>query len=469
MSYIEKAIYHYLKSILSTGFKVLLSRKHLIYGVSFLFLSLSSSFCFVFSKWFPNSFPFDSLYSILMYCELTVALNYIVYGVFISHYQRKYWEVPLLFSSVIGFCVFYFFPVFSAYFAALCFFGWSFLAVSLSFSFSRNFWGHRILGSILFFGKKSDEGTILFAPVVFLISLINLALMGYLVIHNFSSFEYLWQTVSNLDFPPFLGLTAIGSVCLTSICILFIIFKGGSKDDVFYTILAFFYVFSSFTIWRFTYHHIQGVFPIRSLWVLVAAFFFLLFTLSGFGRKIKEFDDSSLPKASSRQKDRLSQANQWFFLKLLNWIDTRGLLLCFLGVIMGLHISYLQFLDTSDLFTQYLAISRYHLILFRDDFLVLYTELLFLFFLLSFQKSDSFKQYASPPLYRLEILPSFEEFLEQLEKVDKGEQTWQGVVFYFFKAALKKKVKLPDKNTLLSSANKLKELTKNFFDTDEKE
>lgn len=470
MSYIEKAIYHYLKSILTTGIEVLFSKEYITYAFSFLFVSLSSSVSFFLSRWYKNNFLFSSLYPLLIYGELTLALNYIIYGLFFSHYQRKYWGLPFIASLVSGFYVFYRFPNFSAYFIAICFFGWSLLAVSLSFSFSRNFWGHKILGSILFFGKKSDEGTILFAPLVFFISLINVALVGYTGIHDFPSFELLWQSIFNLYFPHFLSLITIGSACLAASLIPVIIFKWGSKDDVFYTILAFFYVFSSFAIWRFVYHSIQGIVPIRSLWGLFTAFFFLLFTLSGFGRKVKELDDPHATKTSpSQYKEKPPQTNQWLFLKILNWIDSKGLILCFLGVIMGLHISYLQFMEPRGLFIQYLGFTRYQLILFRDNFLVMYTEFLFLFLLLSYHYSSNFKNYASPNLYRVEILPSFEEFRKQLEKIDKGEQTWQGLIFYFFKEALKKKVKLPGKKTLLSSASKLKELTKHLFGKNEKE
>lgn len=446
MSYIEKAFYRYLKSIFTTGIKVFLSKRYRLFTIPFLFVSFFSTLFFLISQYGSVSFlPFHFLFTLLFYIELSIAVNYILYGVFLSQYPKKYWGIPIIITSGVFVFLLYFLPHVTAVIIMLCYLLWIVLSVFLTFSVSRNFWGNKVLGSIMFLGKKSDEGSILFAPIVLMVALINGGIAGYI----------LWVSINSNRLLFFLtGIFALIGVILVFVTVI----KLGKDDDVFYTILSFFYVGSSWPLWKFVFYLFRGTPSASNLTSLIGVFFLLFYTFSTYGRKVKTIH-SNIHSTGEKERDCI-------LIKFPKYIGAKGTLMCIQGLILGYHVSYFQFASQGTLFFPIWFFSGHPLAWIHDTIVIIFSSVLFLFFLAYYRWSSSFQQYVSPELYRFAFLPPFEELVEKLEEIQKGDTSWKTYTLQILKEATKIGLKSA-REKAVSSAKNITKFAKKIFQQEE--
>jgi len=464
MSYVEKAVYQYIKTIFTSGLKVLFSKKYIFYTIAFILISVTSTVFYLIEK---GSTTMDVGY-ILIGVELAVAVTYILFGLFFSRYPLKYWVAPAFLVAAGGSVLIYYLPIIlnfdiSPYIAGICYLSWILVSVFLTFSLSRNFWGSKVLGSVMFLGKQADEGSILFSGVVFILSLVNAAMGGYLMFFG----------IDTLD--SFLILTscfAIVAIILVNI----IIFVLGKRDDVFYTILAFFYIFSSFTLWKLTIYTIRGRPPSDNVGSILVALFFIFYTVSNYGKKIKKIEASALDQTliqeeetekdakKKRKRKRkkkveivVEEEERWGMLNIPRAIGPLGVLMSIMGLILGYHVTYLQILSDKDIFAEIFteSFSINYLVGLKDKFAIILIPLMIVFFLLSYLWSINFRKYASPTLYRFEFLPPFEELVERIDRIKRGEDSWKDYANLIIKEGIKIGVKSTARKVFVSPTKKV--------------
>ncbi len=510
MSYVEKALYQYIKEIFVGGFKVLFNKKYIAYTIIFLASITSTTTLYVYQAVIGTpSQQILTISSLFLRIELALALAFFIFGLISSRYPTYMWAIPAVILAAGITIILYYLPLkgllmdFSPYIALFFYLAWIMLSILLYYSLTRNFFGSKVLGSALFMGKKKDEGGILFGGIVFIITLVNTGLAAYLIYLSVPTF-----------FTPnkqiFLFSAAIASL-LASLIIMLIVLKLGKYDDVFYTIISFFYIFTSYILWKLVYYYatnpIDQPITITNTDVIVSVIgglFWAIYSVSSYGRKIKnihqldeeirrvekilekesaeyqkEFerikaikipeahinpDDSWLKKRKKqrevkkkeREKERelkkfkkkkkvreksykakLEEARKeteerirkskekWFLFRIPEILGPDGVLLTIMGMILGYHVTNIQFLSKEDIFTSVGNFSSARLFGIRDKFAVIFITITILLFLFAYETSEKFRTYSSPNLYRLEILPSFEELMKELDKIRAGEATWQ--------------------------------------------
>ncbi len=467
MSYVEKAFYKYIKDIFTSGLTTLFSKKYFAYTVSFILMTVSST-VFYYLKNNQDSATLSMISEILLYMELSLAVTYIIFGIFFAKYSLKYWMGPAFVVGAGGTALLYFFEEISGgyelapYVAAFCYLAWIVVSMFLTFSLSRNFWGNKVLGSIMFLGKKADEGSILFSGVVFLLSLVNGAMSIYLT----------YKALTDSTLNRLLLGSALFSL-LAVIAVNIIVFSLGYKDDVFYTILAFYYVFSSATLWKIVYYTYQGNPPRDNIGSMVVTLFFVLYTVSGYGKKVKgikenrvgiieaEMQEYTTNKKEKKQEEEEEESN-WFLLGIPKNLGPLGVLMVVMGLVMGYHVTQIQFLSRDDIFSQ-LFLSSDVLVGIRDKFGVIFISFLMLFFMTSYKWSNEFRIYASPELYRFEFLPPFEELMDKFEKIRTGEESWKSYAKTFLLQGVKIGAKSAAKKTIINPSKKVAGWTKSGF------
>ena len=471
MSYVEKAFYRYIKNIFTSGFKVLFSRRYIFYTIAFILISITTTVFFLIRYYSPTGSPeiqdlLKDIGHILVSAELSMAITYIIFGLFFSKYPWKFWVPPALVTAAGGSALIYFIPEISPYIAGLCYLCWIVVSIFLTFSLSRNFWGNKILGSIMFLGKNADEGTIIFSGIVFFFSTINTILAGYVIydsIKRFISFPITSETIISFVFVMITVIFALLAVLLANL----IIFVWGKKDDVFFTILGFFYVFSSFTLWKYALYTYQSrndvnVIPYDNVGSIIIALFLIFYTVSSYGRKVKKIEKQKSKEIvlSVEEKSKTNDVTEttieerWFLLKIPKFMGPLGVLITLMGLVLGYHVTILQFISSEDMFTQTFFSVR-DLVGFKDKIAIILLPLLIIFFLINYRISPKFRSYTSPELYRFEFLPSFEELEERLDRIKKGEDSWKDYANMIIKEGIKYGAKSAARKVFVSPTKKI--------------
>ncbi len=473
MSYVEKAFYQYVKNIFTSGFRILFSKKYFFYTLAFILISVTSTVFYLIGANIESSSAdtLKEIGSILIKVELSFAVTYVFFGLFFARFPVKYWIAPAFLAAAGGSALLYFLPIMSPFIAALGYLGWILISIFLTFSLSRNFWGNRIFGSVMFLGKKDNEGSVLFGIVVFIISLINLAMTGYLI------YRSLWDEVLGIfQVDVWLLITSFFSL-VAIIIVNIIIFKLGKKDDVFYTILSFFYVIASFTLWKLTYYTDSGSLPNDNVGSVLIALFFIFYTVSNYAKKIKKIeketakDETAVQTEKEKKKIEIGdieieeideeEEEKWVLLSIPRSIGPLGILMTVMGLVLSFHVTQLQLLTGDDIFSEYFVIngdiilSKNTLVGIKDKFAVILLTCLLIFFLLSYLWSEDFRKYGSPTLYRLEFLPPYEELVERIDRVRKGEDSWKQYANMLIKQGVKAGAKSTAKRVFVDPSKKV--------------
>ena len=461
MSYVEKAFYQYVKNIFTSGFRILFSKKYLFYTIAFFLISVTSTVFYLIGANIQSVSAelLKEIGSILIGVELSFAVTYVFFGLLFARYPVKYWGVPAFIAAAGGSLLVIFVPVISPYIAAIGYLGWILISVFLTFSLSRNFWGNRIFGSVMFLGKRADEGSVLFGSIVFIISLVNAGMTGYLIFRSFD--------------PINLSLLITAGFSLVAVIIVnVIVFKLGKRDDVFYTVLSFFYVIASFTLWKLTYYTATDSLPSDNIGSVLVALFFIFYTVSNYAKKIKKIEKEKVKDETvvqnEKEKDKKAivigdieiekideeEEEKWALLNIPRTIGPLGILMTVMGLILSYHVTYLQFLTGSDIFSEFF-LTKNELVGIKDKFAVILLACLLIFFLLNYLWSEDFRRYGSPTLYRFEFLPPYEELVDRIDRVRKGEDSWKQYANMLIKEGVKAGAKSTAKKVFVDPSKKV--------------
>ncbi len=442
MSYVERALYDYLKHILTSGLRILFSKKFLFFTI----ILLSSSLLPTLVLWGYSSGALEPLVIVgfeltalnVLKIELAVSLAFIITGLFFGR-TRAYVQAGILLVLSIVFSIFSTLisnlQVIEIYGTATIV-AWLLIGVLSTYSFSRNFFGNKISGSILFLGKPENEGIALFGGPFLLFYVLYLALTTMIY---FETGDWLFLSV-NVIVIVFMG------VAVTVLARI---------DDVFFTIIGFYYFLAMFNLFMLAYTVYTARTNIINIIDIALSMFFIIYNAQAIVKKMET--KTRKKEEEKREKD---EEEGWFFNDLFKIIGETGTVLIIFGILMGFHILqlYVFFIGeikinfvvittviNADLFSVFIKTTQIYL----ANAVLVMILLLYLVF-------PSFRIYSSPPIYRFNWLPPYEEVKEFFLKAKKGEVNWKGLTARLIKkgaiAGTKKVYRMTKDKKLIKSA-----------------
>ena len=91
----------------------------------------------------------------------------------------------------------------------------------------------------------------------------------------------------------------------------------------------------------------------------------------------------------------------------------------------------------------------------RDKFAVILLPCIIIFLLLNYRWSENFRRYTSPELYRFEFLPPFDELVERIDRIKRGEDSWKQYANMVLKEGIKVGAKSTARKVFVSPTKKV--------------
>ncbi len=429
MSYVEKSVYRYLKNIVTSGFKALFTKKFLIYTIFFLVIIATTTITAIITKSpTPTIFgvPSADMINYLFYFELAFALSYILVGFALAKTPTfMHVLLVILFASGIttGFILLN--NIVIALIICSVLYGlWMFITVVSSYSFSKNLLGSRVTGSILFMGKK-EGGNSLFSGILTPLIIACIGLNGYLLYQGIILTSWLYISTS-----------AIG--ILMGGFLLLVIWRLARKDDVFYTILPFFYLMTNTRAIQLVIRLVKGDTNYVAWVSILISAFFLLNTISKYYRKVKKLDADFLPRETTEktidvttpdatnQNETQEEVKEEFYISdVFKFISDRGVVMMILGFALAYHNMVLQIVFNTDNIEQILFFDQVGVVQIGHSITMIFAALVVIFSVILYSSSSKFKSYTSPHIYRLNFLPPYEDVEKFVIDAKAGRINWK--------------------------------------------
>ncbi len=421
MSYVEKSVYKYLKNIVTSGFKALFTKKFLIYTIFFLVIIAMTTLTAIISKSVNLvifGIPRADLINYLFYFELAFAMSYILVGFALAK-TPVFLHVLLVVLFAGGITTGFIFlnnVVVVTIICSVLYCLWMCITIVSSFSFSKNLLGSRVTGSILFMGKK-EGGSALFSGILTPLIIACIGLNGYLMYQGIILASGLYISTS---------ATGI----LMGLFLLVVVWRLARKDDVFYTILPFFYLMTNSHAIQLVLRLVKGdTNYIAWVSILVSAFF-LLNSISKYYRKVEKLDSDFQPKEITektieittsdepKQKEIQEETNEEFYISdVFRFISERGVIMMILGFALSYHSMVLKIGFSPGSIEEILFFKNVGVVQIGHSITMIFATVVVILSIILYSSSSKFKSYTSPQIYRLNFLPPYED-VEKFVKDD---------------------------------------------------
>ena len=428
MSYVEKSFYRYLKKVLISGVKALFTRKFLIYTIFFLVIIATTTITALvgipsISLTIFGIAP-ENMINYVLYFELAFAIAYIFVGFFLA--KTPVWVhilLVILFTGGIttGFVFLNNFVVI-AIIALIMFCLWMFVTTISAYSFSKNLFGSRLTGSILFMGKKVG-GSALFSGIITPLIVLCMGMNGYILYKGIVSVSWLYVGTS---------ITGIvmGGFILIAIWVL------AKKDDVFYTILSFFYLIVNTHTIQLIFRLVKGDTNYISWLYIIVSVFFLLNTISKYYRKVEKLDADFLPKETveeveAEKKFRLFKRNkqydkeEFFISDVFQFISNRGVIMIILGFALSFHSMILQIGFNRENISAIFETLSGGIVQTAHSITMLFAAVVVIISIIFYYSWKRFRNYTSPQIFRMNFLPPYEEIENFVVNARAGNIDWK--------------------------------------------
>ena len=408
MSYVEKAFWDYLKSTLFGGIRILFSRRIILFSLILFLTSAITTGAVVLQSQASNIITPEVL-NFVFAIQISIAIGLIISGVF-----SKKLNLPLRFILLIVLViivqVIYFVSqetplseLLIQYFPLLAFLSWAFLIPIASFAFSKGMFDNKITGSVLFLGKPKTDHKSIFSGLMTLIA--------------FASF--LWNTLmAYVGFTEnrlsYLVLGIIGG--LVAILIILVVQGWIFNDDVFNTTLGFFFVMMLPNQIMIFLTSVSGSESIVTSFDYIFVIFSLLYSAQNISRRVKMkgvvSDQTKKPKKKIKE-------DPFRIGRFIGFVGGEGIVLIYLGLALGFHLVQLQVLSGEPtawgaLFGELSFSEGYH------DITMVFMVLI-LILVCSFYIVQRGKGYWAADIYRFDFLPPYEDLVDYMERIKKGE------------------------------------------------
>jgi len=410
MSYVEKAFWDYLKSTLFSGVRILVSRRFILFSIILFITSVITTGVVVFQG---QDIPFISLLTVdlVFLLQISIAIGFIIAGLFSKKLNVILRFIILLITVFLVQILYYFSQnnntfqfiaeLLTQAFPLFAFLSWAFLAPLAAFTFTKGMMSNKLTGSILFLGKPVSERKSIFSGLMSLIALLSLFWNSILVYIGLTEIRF-----------SYLVLGIIGA----GIAFLIILVVNGYiySDDVFNTILGVFFIISLPNQILIFLSSVSGTESVVSSLDYIFVLFSLIYTAQNISRRVKL--KGIVHTTDTRKKIK---EDPFRIGRFIGFVGGEGIVLIYLGLYLGFHLIQLQVLSgvasAYELLFGSLPLSEvYHDI--TMAFMVLILLIVMLFY--TIQRG---KGYWEADIYRFDFLPPYEDLIEYLEKVKRGD------------------------------------------------
>ncbi len=429
MSYVEKSVYRYLRRIVTSGIKALFTRKFLIYTIFFLVVILTSTITALMSNPDINltifGIPPEDMINYIFYFELAFALAYILVGLFLAK-TPTYLHILFVLIIAGGLTTgFYYIDniVVIAIVGFVMFVLWMLITIVSTYSFSKNLFGSRITGSILFMGKKEGESA-LFSGILTPLILGCIGLDGYILYQG-------------IVMPSWLYISTGSVGIIMGAFIILVIWRLARKNDVYYTILSFFYILTNTHAIQLVIRLVKGDTNYIAWLNIIISAFFLLNSISKYYRKVEKLDADFLPrqnldeiveeptkKKKWRRKESELIKEEFFISDVFKFISDRGVIMGILGFALAYHSMILQIGFNRENISAIFDMIPGGIVQTAHSISLLFAVIVVIFSIILYYSSNRFRNYTSPKIFRLNFLPPYEDVERFVVDARSGNINW---------------------------------------------
>jgi len=407
MSYVEKAFWDYLKSTLFGGVRILLSRRLILFSLILFITSVVTTSAFVFQSQASDLITNDIL-NLLFSVQISIGIGFIISGLL-----SKKLNILLRFLLLIIIAAIFTvitnsdLPTISdlpiTYFPVIALLIWAFLVPLATFSFSKGLFSNKITGSVLFLGKPTTDRKSIFSGVMTLLALLSLIWNLIMIYIGFNKSPVGYSYI-------FLGIIGIGVAFLVILIVQGLILG----DDVFNTIIGFFFVVSLPNQIMIFITSIDGSANIVTSFNYVMVLFSLVYTAQNVSRRIKMkgiVSDSS-KKGLKEDPFRIG--------RFVGFVGGEGVVLIYLGLALGFQVFQLQLMGEflpdiiKGLIGDFTFSEVYH-----DITLVFMVFILVVVIIFYIAQGGS--GYWESDIFRFDFLPPYEDLVDYMERIKRGE------------------------------------------------
>lgn len=428
MSYVERAFYDYLKNTMTSGARMLVERRLILFSFLLALVGVANTglaFLYVTSDGSDSDLDTLKLYFLL---EVAIAVGFVSAGLISPIFRLRSTLgrfIVLFISAGIIFALgildeseknmdwlLEWIPV-------ILLFSWAFFIPLSTFAFAFGLFSNKITGSVLFLGKPADDRRAIFWGPIFLIAIGIFLVSIYMVLEK------------NIENHILIASTGIAAAFLVTLAVL----GKLTSDDVFSTSIGFFFLLS---VPQFVLLIVTGSAsdPVRTF-NYAMVLFSLLFGAQSVSKTVRK-RDQRLGKIATDSEDEnldLSLVDR-FILK----VGAEGVVLMLLGAALGYHLVQLEMyvdlkISLVDTFNAPSVGYIYHFLAWTFMLGIIIVVIVL------FKLSRRFRGHYTADLYRLDFLPPYEELADFFSKMKRGEVSWGRLFGKYAKYAVKEGVK----------------------------
>jgi hypothetical protein len=402
MSYVEKAFWDYLKSTLFGGVRILLSRRLILFSLILFLTSAVTTSAFVLQSQASDLITTDML-NLLFSVQISIAIGFVISGLLSKKLNLLLRFFLLLLVAVIFTVIATISDLPITYFPVMALLIWAFLVPLASFSFAKGLFSNKITGSVLFLGKPTTDRKSIFSGVMTLASLLSLIWNLIMIYIGFNKTPIGYSYI-------ILGLIGVG-VALVVILIVQGIILG---DDVFNTIIGFFFVMSLPNQIMIFITSIDGSASIVTSFNYIMVLFSLIYTAQNVSRRIK------LKGVVADSSKKESKEDPFQIGRFVGFVGGEGVVLIYLGLALGFQVFQLQLMGEllpeviKGLIGDLSFSEVYHDI--TLIFMVFILIIVILFYIL-----QGGSGYWEADIFRFDFLPPYEDLVDYMERIKRGE------------------------------------------------
>ncbi len=401
MSYVEKAFWDYLKSTLFGGVRILLSRRLVLFSLILFITSAVTTGAFVLQSQASDVITNDLL-NLIFSLQISIAIGFIISGLLSKKLNLLFRFLLLLLVAAIFAVIASISDLFITFFPLIALLIWAFLVPLATFSFSKGLFSNKITGSVLFLGKPTTDRKSIFSGLMTLIIFLSLVwnLIMIYVGYNETRISYI-----------ILGVIGIGAAVLIILVVQGILLG----DDVFNTILGFFFIVSLPNQIMIFITSINGSESIITSFNYIMVLFSLVYTAQNVSRRIKMKGVVGDPSKKELKEDPFRIG------RFVGFVGGEGVVLIYLGLALGFQVFQLQLMSVrllpeviKSLIGDLSFSEVYHDI--TLIFMVFILVIVIIFYIA--QRGSG---YWASDIFRFDFLPPYDDLVDYIERIKKGE------------------------------------------------
>ncbi|MHA2091132.1 MAG: hypothetical protein ACW98K_09760 [Candidatus Kariarchaeaceae archaeon] len=429
-TYIESALADFIKSILTRGIRTLKSPRFFPY-TAFLLLIVIIGTLTAFYEDLSGKTLGDDYKDRLLYIEISVSIAFIAVGILLGRASTTL-QMGAIMATVVGLASIFEFgsvfddPVdFGTKYAGIMYIFWIAIATFSTFALIRDLFASETFGTILFLGKPLDDGEVMFKWICFLLAIINFSL-GYLV--------YTKSGIS--DSEEFTALI----IMLSSIIALIPLVGFQRKNDVFFTVISWFYMFSTVRVFLLAFQTLSDSTGETSYWDTLFSIFIALYTIQNATAKGvrlgQKTDDQPIEEELLERQQGMGIARG-----IGRILSDRGIVLVILGIVLGFHTMQVQtLLGRETIFQDFELTSDADIVLLGYEVNLVISLLIYVASLAFFIIFPPFRRYAGPEVNRIPWAPPYDDLKLVIAGIKDGEVSWKGDAMKFIIGVGKDKI-----------------------------